>query len=62
MEKYLPPNDLKITQTDAQLIFKLRCRMTDVKTNFKGIYDSLECDLCKNDTDNQKHILECPEF
>ena len=46
MQNYLKPNKLKINQEDAQAIFKLRSRMTEVKENFKGKYFIHECDLC----------------
>ena len=42
MQKYLQPNSEKIRKEEAQLIFKLRSRMTNVKTNFKGKFDNLE--------------------
>ena len=35
MQKYLQPNSTKISKEEAQLIFKLRCRVTKVKTNLK---------------------------
>ena len=47
MQKYLKPNALKISQSESQLIFKLRCRVTDVKVNMNGIYDTYECNLYK---------------
>ena len=46
MQKYLLPNDLKMKQEESQLIFKLRCRVTDGKTNMKGSYENFQCDLC----------------
>jgi hypothetical protein len=44
----------------AQLIFKLRCRVTEAKVNLKGTYDYLECRACQKVEENQKHILICP--
>ena len=38
MRTYLSPNQIKATKEEKQLIFKLRCRVTDLKTNMKGIY------------------------
>ena len=49
----------KISKEDAQLIFKLRCRVTHVKTNLKGKYENLECRACKVEEESQKHIIEC---
>ena len=59
MQKYLQPNSEKIRKEEAQLIFKLRSRMTNVKTNFKGKFDNLECRACEIEDETQKHILEC---
>ena len=44
----------------AQLIFKLRCRVTEAKVNLKGTYDYLQCRACHKEEENQKHILICP--
>ena len=46
MQKYLQASKLKIKQEESQLIFKLRCRVSEVTNNLKGIYDTLECDAC----------------
>ena len=59
MQKYLQPNSSKISKDDAQLIFKLRCRVTNVKTNMKGKYEKLECRACNLEEESQKHIMEC---
>ena len=42
-------------------MFKLRTRVTDVKCNYKGKYESFECEICKKDDESQKilNILEC---
>ena len=39
------------------MIFKMRSRMTDVKMNFRNKNETLECDLCKNEDESQRHIL-----
>ena len=49
----------KMKKEEKQTIFKLRCRTTDLKTNFKGMYDFLECSVCGVEEEDQKHILEC---
>ena len=61
MQKYLTPCEINITQEEAQEIFKLRTRVTDVKYNYKGKYESFECEICKKDDESQKilNILEC---
>ena len=54
---YFLPNEFKATKEEIQTIFKLRCRMTDLKTNMKGIYNTYECPLCGVE-DTQIHILQ----
>ena len=51
-----------ITREEAQLIFKLRCRVTAIKNNLKGKYDTLECHACGNEEETQQHILQCKEL
>ena len=34
--------------------------MTEVKSNFKNNYESLECDTCFENEETQEHILTCP--
>ena len=62
MQKYLKPNQNKMSKDESQLIFKLRCRVTKVKENLKGIYDSLECDTCGKEEESQMHIIICEEL
>ena len=62
MQRYLKPNNLKIKKDEAQTIFKMRSRVTEVKTNYKGKYDTFECDLCKIEEESQEHILKCTEI
>jgi hypothetical protein len=62
MRKYFMPSDNNATKEEIQTIFKLRCRVTELKTNLKGIYDSYECSLCGGEEETQAHILECPEI
>ena len=58
MQKYFQPNRTNIKKEEAQLIFMLRCRVTNVKNNLKGKYDSLYCRGCKILEESQKHIVE----
>ena len=58
IQKYLKPNKENIKVEDCQLIFKLRCRMTKIKTNFKGIYETFECDAYGKFEEDQEHILK----
>ena len=62
MQKYLKANKLNIKQEEAQMIFKLRSRVTEVKINLKGSYETFECEVCQEDEESQKHILECIEI
>ena len=65
----------KISKKDAQEIFKFRTRMAEVKNNFRGKYEDVNCPACSmNNTDNaiqindnaiqyidsQEHLIICP--
>ena len=51
----------ELTRIQASTIFKARTRMLDVKNNFRGKYNTIQCRLCKANTETQEHILEeCP--
>ena len=62
MQKYLQPNSVKITIEEAQLIFQLRCRVTETKINLRGKYDEMECEACGLEEESQQHIIECTEL
>ena len=62
IQKYLQPNKTKISKEEAQLIFRLRCRVTEVKINFRGKYDNMDCRACDMKDETQQHILECEEI
>ena len=51
-----------MTQEDCQLICKLRCRVTKVKTNLKGLFDTHECGACGREEESQKHIIKCTKL
>ena len=59
LQRYLEPNEIIRNREDAQLIFKLRCQMTNLKVNMKGKYDNVECRACKKENESQKHVFEC---
>ena len=60
MQAYLTANNLKISQIEAQEIFKIRCRVTDVKVNFRGKYINFECEIYnENLEENQEDMLKC---
>ena len=56
MQKYLQPNNIRISREETQLIFKLRCRVTNVKTNMRNMY--VICDACGIQEESQKNIIE----
>ena len=62
IQKYLQPSNFQINKEEAQLIFKLRCRVTEAKVNLKGKYDNLECRACGQEEENQEHIIKCKEL
>ena len=51
---------------DAQIYFKFRTHMTDVKFNYKNDkknYENLwKCESCLSAIETQSHILWCPAF
>ncbi len=52
-----------LSYKEAVVVFKARTRMLPLKANFKGSYESLICDRCKDpkSLDTEKHLLEeCP--
>ena len=51
----------KFSNEEVNLLHKLRSRTTDCKENFKQkyIHSNLLCDLCKNENENQQHIMKC---
>ena len=59
MQNYLMPNENNVKIEESQLIFKLRCRTTEVKMNMKSFYESYECRACGNENESQKHIINC---
>ena len=58
---YLQTNEL--STDDKRLLFKLRCRMTNNKSNFKNLHtNKLECRLCEdaNSQETLTHLTKCP--
>ena len=62
MQKYLKALNFKIKIEEKQDIFNSRIGASDVKINFKGKYENLECDICKNENETQIHLIECNEI
>ena len=52
--------DPRLSSSEVELLFKLRCRMFPVKNNFKEKFSNdLFCDLCRIEADDQEHLLNC---
>ena len=51
--------DSNFSQHNIKLIFKLRTRIIQVKNNFKNGFESLICELCHADEEDQLHLLNC---
>ena len=58
MQSYLGGSDLETS--DKKFLFQMRCRMIDVKSNYKNNHSDLSCALCGTREDDQKHVMECP--
>ena len=47
----------------ARLIFKARCRMLNLKNNFRGSNPILSCGMCDTELEDDDHIFErCPSL
>ena len=64
IQAYFSADDSEKTIKNIQDLFKIRSRMLDVKTNYKGNYTEYNCDECKiiglENEDTQSHLLKCP--
>ena len=56
-------SDRKVNPSIAKLLFKFRCRMINVKMNFKRTYSEFNCPLCLENgefhSDSQENLLTC---
>ena len=55
-------SDRRYSKDDVQLLFRLRTKMLDCKTNFRNQYNNvLTCRICKEDDsiEDEDHILNC---
>ena len=60
---FLPNNGIEnITKQDVQLIFQMRSKVTNLKMNMKGKYETFECGACLLENESQKHVYECKEI
>ena len=58
-------NDNRFSKEDIQLLFALRTKMTDCKSNFSNQYgNNLTCRLCQelNSVEDEDHILRCKKL
>ena len=62
MQNYLKGNRNEISQNTSGLIFKMRSKVTKVKMNYKGSFDNLNCTVCNEEKECQKHIMECKKI
>ena len=47
---------------DVTKIMRFRLNMTKTKANYKGKYDDLTCDGCKEEQETTEHIISCEEY
>ena len=53
-------DDQRFSRSDVELLFKLRTRMVDLKSNFSNKYGTdIACRLCQVQVECQEHILKC---
>ena len=62
IQRYLKANKMKINQDEAITIFKMRSRISNVKVNFRGKYESYQCDVCEEEDENQEHLMKYKEI
>ena len=63
MKEYLSSEKLNVDE--KCLLFNLRTRMVDVRSNYKTKYgeENLNCTLCETQSEeSQEHLLQCPEL
>ena len=51
----------QLTIEDKQLLFALKTRAVDVKTNYKSMYSNLQCRLCNSleQEESEIHVMQC---
>ena len=62
MKEYLRSE--KITLEEKQLLFSMKTRTVNVKTNFKSKFSNLSCRLCGNPSEEESeiHLLRCEKL
>ena len=56
MQKYLKPNEEMVKVEEKQLLFRLRCKTTNLKMNMKSLYEEYKCRACGLENESQKHV------
>ena len=63
MKKYLTSQDEHMSIEEKRYTFKIRSRMTEIKTNMKRKYSDVSCEVCKmhgkSEEESDKHIYTC---
>ena len=55
--------NLNLSYKEKQLLFRLRTRMTDVKSNLKSMHSDISCNFCDNsEPQTDSHLLDCHYF
>ena len=51
----------QLTTEDKQLLFALKTRTVDVKTNYKSMFSNLQCRLCNSlaEDESEIHVMKC---
>ena len=59
MKEYLKTS--QISTEDERLLFSMRCRVNDIKSNYKSKYqNNMKCSLCSsNEEESELHLLRC---
>ena len=64
--RYYLSSDSNLTVQEKKELFKMRTRMTEVKSNYKNRYESLNCDKCEKNNkfneETQEHVYKCREI
>ena len=61
LQSYLQTD--RLTTRQKKLLFSLRTRSVDVKTNYRNMYQfNMQCRLCEKYEDSERHYLECEKI
>ena len=58
MQKYLKPSSESVKVEDSQFIFKSRCKMINLKMNFKRKHETHGCRACRKHKETQDHVYD----